>query len=84
MLESDECKLLAEYLRILGLKFTHIANEGKIPVQYRMKQKALGLNPGVPDYMIKIPAERSKHGHSHLIFIEMKREKGGKLSDYQR
>ena len=75
LLEHEECKILADWLRYKNLKFTHVANEGKFPVQYRMKLKSLGVSPGVPDYMIIVP--------QGLLFIEMKRLKG-RVSDYQK
>lgn len=41
-----------------------------------MKNKAEGLNPGLPDLLLCLPDK--------LLFIEMKRTKGGVLSQYQK
>ena len=41
-----------------------------------MKNKQSGLNPGLPDLLICLP--------HFLLFIEMKRTKGGQVSDEQK
>ena len=57
----------------------HIPNEGKRSPQAGAKLKRMGLSPGVPD--ICLPVARG--GYSAL-YIELKRTKGGNLSDKQR
>ena len=76
--EYEDCIALADYLRFRHLRFTHIANENgmKMPIGVYMKRRKMGLSPGVPDFMIIIKG--------HLLFIEMKREKGGVVSDFQK
>jgi len=49
----------------------HIPNQGKFPVQYRMKLKRMGLRKGVSDIFFAYPCE-NKFG----LWIEMKTEKG--------
>ena len=73
--EDQECYLLVEWMTRMKLRFTHVANESKVPVQYRVKLKRKGVSPGFPDYIIFV-----KHG---VLFLEMKRTKGGVMSDNQ-
>lgn len=39
----------------------------------------MGVSPGVPDVCIPIPS-----GSYHGLYIELKRTKGGKVSDHQK
>ena len=57
----------------------HISNESKVPVQYRVKLKAMGLKSGVADIFLPLP----RNGY-HGLYIEMKRTKGSKTSDIQK
>jgi len=82
--EDEECYILVEWLTRIRLRFTHIPNEGKFPVQYRMKLKKLGVSSGFPDYIIFIPKERSVTNENVTIFCEMKRTKGGVVSPFQK
>jgi hypothetical protein len=43
-----------------------------------MKLKRMGVSPGIPDLCIPIPS-----GGYHGLYIELKREKGGKVSANQ-
>lgn len=71
--EVEQIRVI-NYLKTQKLiKFTHIANERVCSVAYRKKLKALGVNAGIPDLMIFLPNEK-------ILFIEMKRKKGGKVS----
>lgn len=75
-LEYDECKLFAQYLRLKGLLFSHLAQSTfTTSMGALMRNKALGVHAGVPDYMIVTPAG--------LLFVEMKRRKGGHVSETQ-
>jgi hypothetical protein len=56
-----------------GVRIFHIPNGGHRAISVGKKMKAEGVKPGVPD--LYIPAWK--------IWIEMKRAKGGKLSDDQ-
>ena len=83
--EYDECVKLVQYLCIKKLKFTHVHNEMYTKSwSQKNKAKALGVCPGVPDYMIVIPNDRSEDGISYILFIEMKRVKGYVVSDAQK
>lgn len=94
--EDNECMALTQYLRLKGLKFSHIAQETPM-VTYRdgvrtpnwktiRRTKAIGINKGVPDYIVLIerkPTEVAGQRNNILLFIEMKKVKGGKVSPEQ-
>jgi len=46
-------------------------------------QSTASIGKGFPDLAIIIPRQKSKLKQTHLIFIEMKRAKGGKVSAEQ-
>jgi len=72
---ANYCDLLVSTKKIKC--FTHVNNE-----QYtkswgiKLKNKRMGVRPGVPDMIIV--------GKSKLLFLELKRVKGGVVSDYQK
>ena len=82
MTEDEHCYILVEYLQILQNAgkiscFAHIPNSTFTKDWgVKMKNKKMGVRAGVPDYVIVF--------HNKTIFIEMKRTKGGRLSEYQR
>jgi len=53
--EEQELKVIAEWLDLHGLLWCHVPNEGQHKVQYRVKQMAMGVKPGVPDILIFTP-----------------------------
>lgn len=80
--EEQEQLALADLLNRLKLTWFHPANEGMRKPQYAVKQKRLGLKAGIPDVIIldtppKFPESRG-------AVIELKRQKGGRLSNDQR
>lgn len=75
--EIDECVTFAEWLELKGFKFSHLAQETFTRNWgTKMKNKRMGVKAGVPDYLIIIPEKG-------LIFVEMKRQKGGTVSPEQ-
>lgn len=62
----------------LSLLF-HIGNERKCSPQRGRQLKMAGIKPGVPD--ICLPVQRGKYG---ALWIELKRRKGGTVSENQR
>jgi len=78
-LEEAECKTLVEYMKLFPrqIKYSHLHQE-MYTTSHRQKQKAkiLGVEPGVPDYIIII--------NNQLIFIEMKRISGSKIQESQK
>lgn len=78
-LEEDEHLAVAEYLRLKRVFFNHSPNEGKRQVQYVMKLKSMGMKSGFPDFFIYEP-----RGQYHGLALELKRVKGGVVSDHQK
>ena len=75
--EYQEQCLLVQYLELKGLLFSKIAQETFTRSWgIKMKNKMSGVRPGVPDMIIILPTQK-------LLFIEMKRSKGGRLSPEQ-
>ena len=84
-LEADEQKLLfewAEYAEVLypelQLMF-HIVNEGRRSYRSGHELRKQGMKAGVPD--VCLPVSRGQYG---ALYIEMKRTKGGRVSDAQQ
>ena len=75
--EYEEQKAFVQYLEIKGYKFSALPLDTFTKSwSVRMKNKAIGVRAGVPDLMIIVK--------NNLIFIELKRTKGGVLSEYQK
>lgn len=76
--EYQECVTFSDWLLMSGYKYTHIPNETYTTFMgTKMKNKRMGVKKGIPDYMIVVP-------NKGLVFIEMKRQKGGKVSPEQK
>lgn len=80
--EEAECVALVDYLSILEtqgkiLLFTHVSNETYTTSwKQKHKNKRMGVRSGVPDYIIITPTT--------VLFLEMKRLKGGVVSTAQK
>lgn len=83
--ESEEQQALFRWAQFNSGKYPelrlmyHIPNEGKRSVTTGRRMRLEGLRSGVPD--ICIPVARG--GYSAL-YVEMKRRKGGRVSDEQK
>lgn len=81
-LEDDECYTFVEYLEILVMqgkvvKFTHIPNETFTKSwKVKVRNKKLGVRRGLCDYQIVLKND--------MVYIEMKRQKGGVVSKDQK
>lgn len=84
MTEYHEQKQVAHYLDGNGLLWCHVPNEGQHHVSYRQKMKLAGLKSGVPDILIFTRPKVIKFAGKVGLAIELKRDKGGKLSKNQR
>ena len=61
----------------LGSIWHHSPNEGRHNVQYRSKQKAMGMRPGWPDLQLVVPFSHYLSGQrGAAIYIELKAPKG--------
>ena len=83
--ESEEQKMVFEWAELsagrypeLALLF-HIPNGSYKSIAMAEKFKKEGLKSRVPDICLPVP-----HGEFHALFIEMKRTKGGKISENQK
>ena len=76
-LEHQEQRDFVEYLNLKNIKHTSIPNATFCTSwKQKFKNKAEGLNPGLPDLLICLP--------DRLLFCEMKRVKGGVISSFQK
>ena len=89
-LEKEEADQLMQYCRTRGLKFTHIKNEtgravgsrsGKVKNWQAIWDKRDGVSKGFPDFAV---ITRNWRGQSSVVFIELKRIAGSKVSPEQR
>tara|TARA_R100000365_G_C2740408_1_gene69136 strand:+ start:27 stop:524 length:498 start_codon:yes stop_codon:yes gene_type:complete len=73
---------IAVVLNRLGLLWCHVPNEGKRSVVAGSRLRAAGLKSGVPDILIFSSAPNKPEAHG--VAIELKRKKGGRLSETQK
>lgn len=57
----------------------HVANERNCSLVQGKQLKLAGVKPGIPDLHLPVPNKKY-----HGLFIEMKRAKGGMVSDNQK
>lgn len=78
--EEQEHMTLVEWLELNKINFFHVPNEGRHKVQYRVKQKRMGVKAGVPDLILVDPPPDKSHVGTA---IELKRQKGGRVTPDQ-
>ena len=85
-LEKDISRGIVIYLDALRaqgrLTFYVNIEGGKRDVRQQVSLKRQGVRPGRPD--IEIFPKRKPGAAQSVIFVELKRKKGGRLSDHQR
>lgn len=79
--EAELQKRVVGRLRLARLLFCHVPNEGMLPVHYRSKLVALGLESGVPDLLIFTPPPR---GGALGFALELKSKKGTASANQKR
>lgn len=63
----------------------HSPNEGRRHVSYKLKMRRMGMKPGWPDLEIFVPQHGWKDPlQQGPIMLEVKRPKGGRVSDAQK
>lgn len=82
--EEHEQIRLATWLDKQGIKFYAIPNGGKRNLWEAIKFKRSGVKSGVPDICLPVPSRSSSLGQFHGLYIELKRQSGGKISDTQK
>lgn len=80
--EHTEMVALARWLDFVGVLWAHPANEGKRSWRNGARLKAEGLRKGLPDVLVFSPPPSLKGAKG--MAIELKRERGGKVSEDQR
>ncbi len=79
--EDDEEHVLADYCDLRGWIHTHFSNETYTTSwKQKNKMKYLGVHSGIPDHLVIVPR---KDGIVVPVYVEMKRQKGGTVSDEQ-
>ena len=84
-LEEEEQKVFIEWCKMMenkykGLELIHaIPNGGSRNEIEARNLKLTGVKAGVPDLFLPV-ARNGKHG----LYIEMKRKKGGRVSEFQK
>lgn len=76
--EDQEQAKLSAWMSKEGIKHFAIPNGGMRNMIEAVKLKRCGVMPGVPDIMVPIPS-----GSYHGLFLELKRIKGGRVSQSQ-
>ena len=77
--EREEQKALVQYLQARRIPFYAVPNGGsRNPIEAK-NMKAEGVSAGVPDICIPVPNKKY-----HGLYIEMKRQKGGRVSEKQK
>lgn len=79
-LEDQEQQALVNWLRMKGIRFHHSPNGGHRHKATAGKLKAQGVSAGFPDLMI-FPAIGTG---LPVLFIELKRQRGGRVSEHQQ
>jgi hypothetical protein len=84
-LEDEEQIAVVQWLELVGLRFTAVPLS---TYTKSWKQKThntyMGVRAGFPDMIVLIPPARAKDGRGRLLAVEMKRQRGGVVSEAQR
>lgn len=84
-IETEHAKALHQWLTLMRLPHTHIANEGtggRAGMIRQGKLKAMGVSKGFPDFIILLPTAWT-NSQPLNVAIELKRPDGGHLAPEQ-
>ena len=83
--EEQEQETVFEWVMLMSKQFPeldllfHVPNGGLRTKSEAVRFKRAGVKPGVPDLILPVP-----RGGFHGLFIEMKRRRGGRVSEEQQ
>lgn len=77
--EAQEQIQFVVWLKKKGFRVSASANGGSRNLLEAMKFKRMGVSAGFPDIEVPLPS-----GPYHGFYLEMKRQKGGKVSEEQK
>lgn len=80
--EDSEQFVVVSWLRFNRIRFTHPANGGVRHIATAVRMKRQGQSAGIPDLLIFDPPKHRLECHSTAV--EMKRTKGGTVSEAQQ
>lgn len=84
-LETVEQIEVVQFCERKGLKFTAIPNSTYTPhISVKMRNHREGVRPGFPDLIILVMPYQAEDEQGHMLCVEMKRRKGGVVSDVQK
>lgn len=84
-LERDEQRRVVQWCEDRGLKFSSIPNSTYTTShRQKMLNRITGLRPGLPDLLVLIAPHQSRDGRGYMLMVEMKRPRGGKVTEEQR
>ena len=82
---QNKIAVLYKTRQLSPILFSAIANGHYQPsIKQRNHLHDEGMRQGVPDLLLILPPERSKCGKRLMVWIEMKRQEGGVVSDAQQ
>ena len=85
ILEASAQVTLVRWLREHGIRHCLLNNPFRVTSWGQLhKAKAMGLNKGMPDLLVYLSDKQTKDGKNYLIFVEMKKEKGGVVTPEQQ
>ena len=78
--EEEEQKALVDWLKLKKIPFYHIPNGMNSSKREGIRFKRLGLSPGIPDICLPVSSQTGYHA----LYIELKRVKKGRATQYQK
>jgi len=84
-LETVEQITVVQWCELNGLKLTAIPNSTYTKSwNQKRKNHAEGVRAGFPDLIVLVAPRQSKDKQGHMLCVEMKRQKGGVVSEVQK